>query len=149
MPLNRLHQFVQFKNLSLNQFEKSLEVSHGSISNAIKNNKSIGSRVIQKILDTYPELSAEWFFRGEGPMILPSFHSETEDKGIQAQKLTSVPGVEQDLIRHLEIAVLSAWEKKYGHELKIIKQQLMTLFTAKLDNEKAINEEVGSRSKTG
>ena len=82
-------------------------------------------------------------------MILPSFRSETEDKGIQAQKLTSVPGVEQDLIRHLEIAVLSAWEKKYGHELKIIKQQLMTLFTAKLDNEKAINKEVGSRSKTG
>ncbi len=147
LMLTRLHQYVQFKKLSLNQFELSLEVSHGSISNAIKNNKGIGSKVIQKILDTYPELSAEWLLRGSGSMLLNNNEQILEHNSLLAHKHDLANGQAQELIRQIELASLSAWEKKYGLELKIIKQQLMTLFTAKLDSEKSVNNELGPKSK--
>ena len=68
--LERLHQYMMLRNLSFNKLEKSINASHGSISNAWKCNRNVGSQVIEKILNFYKEISAEWLLRGEGPMLL-------------------------------------------------------------------------------
>lgn len=156
MILNRLKKFLLYRELSFNKFEKSLGVSHGSISNAWKHQRNIGSNVIEKILATYPEINAEWLLRGEGEMlnatrmpIFDSTHSKEQTDEEVIERLIRFFGLQsrEELLAYLgnssntghiglfEQMILSIWERRYGRELKTIKLQLMTLFTAHLDEQ--------------
>ena len=162
MILERLHDYLRHINLSFNKLEISLGVSHGSISNAWKHKKNIGSNVIENILITYPEISAEWLLRGKGEMFvndkepkLTKSHStekELNKKMIsQMLRLFNVQNRSElqvflnrssisDTSNPLEELISNTWEKKYGHELEAIKLQIMTLFTNQLDFEQKANE---------
>lgn len=157
MILKRIREYLLHRNLSFNKFEISLGVSHGSISNAWKRQKNIGSNVIENILEIYPEVSAEWLLRGEGDMlnnndnseliqkdstdenlneelILQTLHFFNFQKTSELQTFLS-QSLDSNSVNTLEQTILSTWEKKYGQELKSIKIQLMTLFTNKIDRE--------------
>lgn len=158
MILDRLQRYLQYSQISFNKFEISIGVSHGSVSNAWKNKKNIGSNVVANILKTYPELSAEWLLRGEGEMLitLENLNKKRQDaidsklneqlilKTLRFFNLETKSKLEEfysqasdtDAVLNLEQFVLSTWEKKYGQELKSIRHQLMTIFTDKLDSEK-------------
>ena len=45
-------------------------MSKGYMSRQIKANASIGSDVLEKMLNQYPELNPVWLLKGEGPMII-------------------------------------------------------------------------------
>lgn len=157
MLLIRLSNFLKLGNLSFNKFEKSLGVSHGSISNAFKHKKNIGSNVVEKILKSYPEIRAEWLLRGEGEMLTYSEPSEdVNNYGINeglSNKLIEQTleffnfqdnlelqaflnqSLDSNSVNALEQTILSTWENKYGQDLKSIKIQLLTLFTDKLDRD--------------
>lgn len=66
----RLHEYFQHKGLSYYKIERTLQVSTGSLSGAVKHERNISSKVLQKIFSVYTDLSAEWLFRGRGSMIL-------------------------------------------------------------------------------
>jgi hypothetical protein len=173
MLLRRLNEYMQYRNLSFNKLELSLGASHGSISNAMKNNKNIGSNVIENILDNYAEISAEWLLRGKGEMLVNSnsmisIHQDENlsnklneilirqtlnflnlESRAELQLLLSETSKKSES-KSLEDVIISTWEKKYGQELKSIKHQVMTLFTAKLDSEKRpIDDNKSSNSKIG
>jgi len=114
MILERLHFFLKSKNLSFNRFEKTIDVSHGSLSSAFKHNKNVGSNVLEKILLKYPELSAEWLLRGKGEMLLAN--------------------------RNLEETILQIWDDKYGQEFKSMKHQLAIFFNDKMDRERKVDD---------
>lgn len=157
MILNRLGDYLLYKNLSFNKFEKSLGVSHGSISNAFKRQKNIGSNVIENILNKYPEISAEWLLRGTGEMLNSNDQTnftkrDLLDKELNDELIQQVVqffnfknrNELQEFLKQftnlgmtspLEQMILRVWENKYGQELKTIKLQLMTLFTSQLDYE--------------
>lgn len=76
---NRLVRFIKSKGLSTRQFEDSANLSNGAIFTALKTDEAffegkkdkpggISSHNIAKILQTYPELSAEWLILGTGEM---------------------------------------------------------------------------------
>lgn len=67
---HRLSKFIDYLDIAPTKFEKQIDVGHSTIMKAINQSKSIGSDIINKILITYPELSAEWLMRGEGEMII-------------------------------------------------------------------------------
>ncbi len=157
--LKRLNDFLKFRNISFNKFEISIGVSHGSISNAYKHNKNIGSNVIQKVLEEYPELSAEWLLRGTGSMVLKTstevlgqninsssgewnelLVAQTQqffglESKTELQMFLSNNTVDKNIETPLAALILKTWEQKYGQELKSLSRQVMTLFTAKLDHE--------------
>lgn len=166
MILNRIRDYLLHRDLSFNKFEKSLGVSHGSISNAWKHQRNIGSNVIEKIMATYPEINAEWLLRGTGEMLSADGNeaSRTENRlsdevlisqmlaylGLQDRKELQVfldRSSDSDYVNPLERMIMRIWEKKYGRELKTIKLQLMTLFTAHLDQQmKASDSDADSMS---
>lgn len=156
MILNRLRDYLLHRDLSFNKFEKSLGVSHGSISNAWKHQRNIGSNVIEKILSTYPEINAEWLLRGDGKMLNAAGNlasnleipKERTDEELILRTLTFFDlqsreelfefldnSSKANRIGPLEQMILRTWENKYGKELKTIKLQLMTLFTAHIDEQ--------------
>lgn len=69
MVTEKLNKYIIAKGISLYAFENSLGVSRGSISKAIKENKSIGSHVLENILNTYTDLNPDWLFTGRGSML--------------------------------------------------------------------------------
>lgn len=67
--IDRLSQFIEYKGISLNSFDKSIGASNGYIGKQIKNKASIGVDLVEKISSIYPDLSLQWLIKGEGKMI--------------------------------------------------------------------------------
>ncbi len=71
MIAKRLGEYIEARGISYYAFENALRVSRGSISKAVKENKSIGSTVLENILTQYNDLNPEWLLIGNGPMFRP------------------------------------------------------------------------------
>lgn len=70
MITERLKQFIDFINVSISAFEKSIGMSNASFRKIYNNNGAIGSDKLERILNTYPQLNPSWLLTGEGSMIL-------------------------------------------------------------------------------
>lgn len=66
--LFRIKYFIEYKNLSIRQFELSIGASNGLIGNAIKKNSDIQAKWISKIIEIY-NINPTWLLMGEGPML--------------------------------------------------------------------------------
>ncbi|WP_340063629.1 helix-turn-helix transcriptional regulator [Ascidiimonas aurantiaca] len=69
--VDRIKLFIEFKNISLRNFDESIGMSKGYMSRQIKSNASIGGDVLEKIIDAYPELNPVWLLKGKGAMLSP------------------------------------------------------------------------------
>ena len=77
--IDRLKQFIEAYGLNNNSLTVKAGLSVGLLGQALKNKKGLHSDTIQKILNTYPEISAEWFVMGRGSM--QRSHSESHALG--------------------------------------------------------------------
>lgn len=64
----RFFKFMNHKTLGVNKIAEILDFSGSQVSN-IKNGKVFGADKLFKILNTFPDLSAEWLLLGEGEML--------------------------------------------------------------------------------
>jgi hypothetical protein len=62
--------YLQFRAITPHSFERKIHLSNGYFSKQTKNLGSVGSDILVKIHDSYPELSMLWVLTGEGKMIL-------------------------------------------------------------------------------
>jgi phage repressor protein C with HTH and peptisase S24 domain len=67
--LQRIKDFIDYKDFSIRVFEMSVGMSNGSFASQLKNNKTIGVDKLENILQKYPELNAEWLLTGRGEML--------------------------------------------------------------------------------
>ena len=128
MFIHRLEEFIHFKNLSLYAFENSIQASRGSISKAIKHEKSIGTNVVENILKEYPELNPNWLFTGKGEMILKET-TAMDDVLEGLDKINVIKHINDNLeeykkIRSFHLLLESA---KSEDELSIVKSDIETL----------------------
>lgn len=68
--IDRIITFIKHKNMSMRAFDISIKVGNGYTSKQSKSNASIGSDVLERIIETYPELNPLWLITGEGDMII-------------------------------------------------------------------------------
>lgn len=66
----RFKKYLDYKKVSNYKAEQECGFSNGLLGNAFKTGSSLGSDKLENILNTYPDLSAEWLLRGEGNMII-------------------------------------------------------------------------------
>lgn len=92
---DRIIQFVDYKGISFNFFEKK---NIGASKSYISNTKNISAKVVSNILRIYPELSPEWVLTGEGSMlkkenaVKSNFPVKSEDKGVPYYNVDFVGG---------------------------------------------------------
>lgn len=67
---SRIDKFIQHLGVSYNEFERSVNAGRGSISGAIKNDRNLGSNIVESILQKYTELNSDWLFRERGEMLI-------------------------------------------------------------------------------
>jgi hypothetical protein len=66
----RLNMYFKHKDLSFNKVSALTGISPGLLSKGLKKpDASLGSEKIIKILEYFPDLSAEWLLREEGGML--------------------------------------------------------------------------------
>lgn len=66
--INRLKQFKEHKQMSLTKMGKALGIDQRTFNYYFEGRRAPAC-VLEKALEVFPELSAEWLMRGEGDMI--------------------------------------------------------------------------------
>lgn len=80
MVSKRLGEYIRTKGISLYAFENTIGASRGSISKAIKDNKNIGSNVLENILIHYTDINLSWLLSGKGKMLLSDTNTANKDQ---------------------------------------------------------------------
>lgn len=76
MPMSatmRMKEYLDYKGIRTASAEKACGLGNATLGTVFKNpDANIGSKVLEKFLNTYTDLSAEWLLRGTGEMIIGS-----------------------------------------------------------------------------
>ena len=65
---DRLTQILTHKQLSSSAFADFLEIQRSNMSHYLSGRNKPGVDILQKILDKFPDLNAEWLLMGRGSM---------------------------------------------------------------------------------
>jgi hypothetical protein len=68
-PIERIAIFIHFKKISPHAFEKKIELSNGYFAKQLRHLGSVGSDILIRIHQAYPDLDILWVLIGEGQMI--------------------------------------------------------------------------------
>jgi hypothetical protein len=130
---DRLKIYIDFKRINIAEFERSVQMSNGSFSKNIKENRSISSDKLEIILSKYPEINPQWLLTGTGSMVItgaePSIKSaiksehhappnpcaECTAKAVRISDLEKTIYIQEKLIESLEreIKYLKGEQKKH------------------------------------
>lgn len=80
--VNRIKKVIGLKNLSSSHFADQIGVQRATISHILSGRNKPSLEVIQKILDTFPDISSEWLVKGTGDInnSYPSLFENIESK---------------------------------------------------------------------
>lgn len=70
LVISRTRIFISHKNLSINALSKVIGMNQVTVNNYFAGNRKLSFEFVEKILATFPDLSAEWLLRGIGDMYL-------------------------------------------------------------------------------
>lgn len=68
--IERLHNYLTFRHISAYAFEHSCGLSNGYLGKQLKGRGSVGSEILEKIKEIYPDLSLIWLVTGKGAMLV-------------------------------------------------------------------------------
>ena len=100
----RLKTYFKLKDLTFNRVSEMTGISPGLLSKGLKkSDASLGSEKIIKLLEYFPDLSAEWLLREEGGMLKDgssqNMKSVTEDCPLCVEKDRLVESYQQQIFR--------------------------------------------------
>jgi phage repressor protein C with HTH and peptisase S24 domain len=78
----RLEEFLRHINETATSFEPIIGVSKGAIYKPIRNKKTVGVEVLEKIVSKYPSLNLEWLITGNGEMLKPGTISSSKNEDV-------------------------------------------------------------------
>ena len=68
--IHRIMLLIKHLGISARQFDISIGTANGYILRMQKNNASVGSDVIERIVKLYPQVNLVWLITGKGDMLL-------------------------------------------------------------------------------
>ncbi|MCB9261934.1 MAG: helix-turn-helix transcriptional regulator [Flavobacteriales bacterium] len=109
----RVMQFVSAIGLSKSDFASAIGVQPSLISHISSGRNKVGVEVLQKMLEIYPDISAEWLMLGKGDMFTQNNTNQSIRLKVEVQNLIS----EMDLVQN-QFNVLKRKFDKLASELK-------------------------------
>ncbi len=97
----RIAQLISYKCISASKFADMLSIQRSSISHILSGRNNPGLDILQKIIHTFPEISAEWLLTGKGEMLKDTLKSTSlftkpESENIQHEPLKNEQNVIHD-----------------------------------------------------
>lgn len=81
---NIVNSILQIYDINVSEFARKIGASRGVIAHAITNGTDIQAKWLFAIAEAYPDISAEWLLRGEGPMLRESITIDSHDTNVGA-----------------------------------------------------------------
>ena len=106
MVSERVGEYMAKKGISYYAFENSIGASRGSISKAVKEGKSIGSQVLEKIISVYKDLNPTWLLTGQGNIFVDN-EEILNNKQIEMYRLKTDSFVENQQIPLYDIEAVA------------------------------------------
>lgn len=91
-------QLVSALNMSARQFDISIGTANGYILRMQKNNASVGSDVIERIVKEYPQVNLVWLITGKGSMFV--------EKGVEQKTRT-----EEEIEMYIDKKLKAQWSE--------------------------------------
>ena len=82
---DRFKAFLDFYNLSPDLLSKKIGGSRGTYFNIQNGSSSPDYKTLENILNNFPDISAEWLFRGQGSMLKDDLLTREESEAIRAE----------------------------------------------------------------
>ncbi len=67
--IDRLYQYLNYQAMSAYAFEHHCELSNGYLGKQFKGKGNIGSAILIKVEEKFPDLNIQWLVTGKGKMI--------------------------------------------------------------------------------
>lgn len=64
----RVREFLSYNSISINSLAKQINVAQATLNPQLRGDRTLAANIVVKILDAFPDISAEWLLRGEGEM---------------------------------------------------------------------------------
>ena len=64
----RVREFLSCNSISVNSLAKQINVAQATLNPQLRGNRTLAANIVVKILEAFPDISAEWRLRGEGEM---------------------------------------------------------------------------------
>ena len=101
-PIERIAIFIHFKKITPHAFEQKIELSNGYFSKQLKHLGSVGSDILLKIYQAYPELNILWVLTGEGQMLKEDVQQNEHINEIILEDFTNKYTSENKKLKKLE-----------------------------------------------
>lgn len=126
--IERLSQFVEFKHDNFNKLSLNIGVSNSYFSKMVRNNGSIGSELLSKIVKFYDDLNIHWLITGEGDMLKSSTNVSQINPLAQPSSHAPVPtdqtpGTECKLCKEKDERIADLKDMNAGYKHIIESQQ--------------------------
>lgn len=97
--ISRIKEYIDFKGITNQKFEKEVGFSNGAFASQLKNNRTIGVDKLENILKAYSEINTEWLLTGEGEMLKKEKDNTEHNYTDLENLLNSVIYTQQEIIK--------------------------------------------------
>jgi hypothetical protein len=94
--LNRIAKFIENTGYNPTSFAAKIGVQQMTLWNQLNGRRKLSLDTVEAILDTFPDISAEWLMRGTGSM-----NKGDEEQEKRIANLIDVISMQQETIRNL------------------------------------------------
>ena len=84
--IDRLTKYLNQKLITAYSFERKCQVANGYLKKQVTGKGSIGSDILARIYEQYPDLNLIWLITGKGEMILPEGDERRADNQVEEEK---------------------------------------------------------------
>ena len=101
-PIDRLAEYLDRKGITPFTFEKTCELGNGYLGKQIKAKGTLGSDVLEKIAQQYPEISLDWLITGKGKMLYAGKRERVANYNQELREEQAIYNVRVKLIESLK-----------------------------------------------
>lgn len=115
----RVKCVLEDKSISVNALSKQINVAQATLNPQLRGDRTLAANIVAKILDAFPDVSAEWLMRGVGTMY------SNQDADDSSYMVAETPHREEPNIEE-SYQDDSVWKAKY-EELEKRYDQLLSI----------------------
>jgi transcriptional regulator with XRE-family HTH domain len=109
--IERLNRYLELRGITPHAFEQACGLANGYLGKQLKGKGSVGSDILEKIANQYPDLNLVWLITGKGKVTVRiSKEKENESGGLELKDAEAVYHAHDKIIEVLkeQIAALSS-----------------------------------------
>lgn len=137
--VERLYEYMSVKGLTAYEVEKTCGISNGYLARQKQGSGNIGSEILVKILNKYPDINFWWLLFGKGNMLAGDNNNDLDGVSTDESNHDTNTQPHTQLHTHEEISMMSERVVVYEEMIKLLKEQITVLQAANADKDEIIS----------